>query len=291
MRMMFLDDSFVRQTHYLGYGGYCVAGAVTRELDSILAEVKSAHKVPRHVELKWSPAPDHFIRTDFKGVREDLYRDILRALARFDARVLCAVHGLDDCYGVTIHGWSDERASLWAAKQQLQFLAERFETNDLLVHDDHGLIISDRYGSRDGEEDLIKDFSFAMIIGTGYNDLARIAHTPLMADSQHSNLIQAADIVTGVIVATLGGSKHGTALFEDVARLFVFDPHHGSPAFASMFSDAVLGYGLKLFPSEFKPDGLRSLTELDEKYVVTEEGVHPRERKERPSKPTLAPDG
>lgn len=250
-----------------------------RELDSALTEVKSKHGVPRDVELKWSPAKDHFLRTSYSGVREDLYRDVLRTLAQLDARVLCAVHGLDECYGVRHHGWSDEHASLWAAKQQLSFLAERFETNDLLVHDDHGLIISDRYGNRDGEEDLIKNFSFAMIIGTSYNEFDRIALAPLMADSHLSNLIQAADIVTGVIVSALGGGKHGTALLEDVASMFVYDPHHGSSAFASMFSPAVLGYGLKLFPSELEPEGLWSLKELDKKYVVTEEGVRRRERK------------
>jgi hypothetical protein len=173
------------------------------------------------------------------------------------------------------HGWSDERASLWAAEQQMQFLAERFETNDLLVHDDQGLIISDRYGSRDGEEDLIENFSLAMIIGTSYNSFERIALAPLMADSHHSNLIQAADIIVGVIVAALGGSKYGTALFEDVARMCVYAPQHGSSAFSSMFSDAVLGYGLKLFPSAFEPKGLESLRELNEKYEVTEEGVVP----------------
>jgi hypothetical protein len=285
MRVLFLDDSYVKRNSYLGYGGFCIAGDLIRDLDAALLKVKHKHGVPGRVELKWSPPPQHFLRTKFKGVRQELYWDIIETLARFNARVLCAVHGLDQCYGVRIHGWSTERASIWAAKQQLKFLAERFETNDLLVYDAHGLIISDRYGDRDGEEDLIKDFSFDMILGTEYNDLDRIALPPLMADSRHTNLIQAADLVTGVIVATLGGSKHGAALFEDVARLFAFHPHHGAVGFATMFSYAVLGYGLKLFPSAFSPPGLEHLKALDAKYIVTKEGV-----RERSVPSTTAPE-
>jgi hypothetical protein len=79
--MLFLDDSFVRRTRFLGYGGYCVSGDVVRELDSALREVKSKHTVPGNVELKWSPAKDHFLRTKFTGIRENLYRDVLLALA------------------------------------------------------------------------------------------------------------------------------------------------------------------------------------------------------------------
>jgi len=248
MRVLFLDDSLAKQERYLGYGGFCVDDRLIRELDEALDEVKERHGVPRRVELKWSPPPRHFLRTKFKGVRQDLYRDVIDTLATHQARVLCAVHSLSDCYGVQLYDWSVERTTLWAAKQQLQFLAERFEANDLEVYHEEGLIISDRYGDRGGEDDLIRDFSFTMIVGTGYSDFERIALPPLMADSQHFNLIQAADVVTGVIVSTLGGSHYGAELFEDVARLFVTDPHHGAAAFGCMFSVGVLGYGLKLFP-------------------------------------------
>lgn len=277
MRVLFLDDSYVRHNRYLGYGGFCIDGNAIRDLDQDIIEIKNHYRVPQQIELKWSPPKDHFLRRRFKGVRHELYKDIVNALAKHQARVLCAVHGLNDCFGVRIHGWSDERVSLWAVKQQLQFLAERFENNDLAAHAEQGIIISDRYGDRGDEGDLIQDFSFTMIVGTSYSPLRRIALPPLMADSKHTNLIQAADVITGIIVATLGGSKHGIALFEDVARLFITHPHHDAISFCSMFSPAVLGYGLKLFPSGFQPDGLCHLQELDHKYTVTNEGLKVRE--------------
>lgn len=273
MRILFLDDSYVKQNGYLGYGGFCIAGELIRDLEDALAAVKAKHGVPRTVELKWSPPRDHFLRTKLKGTRHDLFADVLETLKGFNARVLCAVHALQECYGVKLHGWSTERAAIWAAKQQLRFLAERFETNDLEVFDEQGIVISDRYGNRDGEEDLIRNFSFDMILGTTYNELRRIALPPLTADSRHTALIQAADLITGIIVGTLGGSVHGTRLIEHVAKLFVYDPHHGSIDFASSYSHAVLGYGLKLFPRGFKPDGLRHLLALDKKLVVRKEGI------------------
>jgi hypothetical protein len=274
MRILFLDDSFDQANGYLAYGGVAVSGEKVRDIHDAINAVKSDHGVPLAVELKWSPPPNHFLRAKkLKGSRHDLYKDVLGVLSQFDARVLCAVHSLNDTYGVKLHGWSSEDASIWAAKQQLKFLAERFETNDLERYDDQGLIISDRYGSRAGEADLIRNFSFDMIMGTEYNQLKRIQLPPLMADSKHTNLIQAADLVTGIIVATLRDSQYGVQLFEDVARLFVFNPHHGSVAFASTFSFAVLRYGLKLFPTGFRPKGLAHFKPLDEKFVVTKEGI------------------
>jgi len=273
MQILALDDSFVRQNQYLGYGGICVSDEKVKSLVKAIIDVKKRHQIPRDVELKWSPERGHFLRTNFKGVRSDLYRDVINVLSEHNVRVIVSVHSLSECYGVRLHDWTTERAALWAAKQQLQFLAERFENNVLVDHDDNGIIISDRYGSRVGEEDLISDFNFTMIVGTAYSNFHRIILPPMMGDSKHLHLIQAADIVTGIVVATLGNSHFGIELFEDVAQLFVTNPTSEAIAYASSFSHAVMGYGLKLFPKAFSPEGITHLSSLDEKFIVTHNGL------------------
>ena len=275
VKILYLDDSYRREERILGYGGYHVDGAAMRRIGDDVAALKNHYGIPPAVELKWAPPRDHFLRTRFTGRRHELYRDALAILERNGARVMCAVHFLNECYPLSLHGWTVDRTIRWAAKQQLKFLAERFQRPCLASGDDCGLIIVDEFGSREGQEALIEGFSLHMLLGTEYETLDRIGALPLTTSSKRSPHVQLADIVTGVIVAALAGSRYGVDLFEHVARCFLYNPHEGSQGFASLLSTAVLGYGLKVFPRGCCTKVEPLFTELDRRYIVTgEKGIH-----------------
>ena len=277
MKILFLDDSYRKGKGYLGYGGYCLDGESVKPLASNLAELKRGYKIPKDVEIKWSPPKSHFLNTKFRGVRYDLYRDMLQLLGKHGARAICAVHSLNECYGKQLYNWKSEELLIWAAKEQFKFLAERFESIYLEGSSDCGIIISDEYGQRDKEDSLIQGFSSDMLFGTVYHRFQRICMIPLMSDSKYLPDLQFADVIIDIVVASLSESKYGLELFEDVAKLFITNPHKGSLSFGSVFSSAVMGYGLKLFPAEFKREKEKALFEdLNEKYLVTNEGLTPR---------------
>ena len=109
MRVLFLDDSYQREKKYLGYGGFWIEGTNIRSLTRDLRELKSKFDIPPDVNLKWSPEPDHYLRTEFTGKRHDLYQDAISLLDKYNARVICAVHDLGDCYGIRLYNWDFKR--------------------------------------------------------------------------------------------------------------------------------------------------------------------------------------
>jgi hypothetical protein len=112
-----------------------------------------------------------------------------------------------------------------------------------------------------------------MVFGTTYHQLAKICMVPLTSSSKYVLHLHLADIVIGIVVSTLSGSQYGIELFEDVAKMFLTNPHKKSESWGSMFSSAVLGYGLKLFPQRFQREKRKIFEGLDNKYVVTDEGL------------------
>jgi hypothetical protein len=278
MKLLFLDDSYQKESKYLGYGGFCIDQAEVRGLAEDVYKLKMFFKIPESVEIKWSPPKDHFLRTKFKGKREDLYRKAIHLLQKHKTRIMCAVHSLDECYPISLHNWKKKEAFLWAAKEQLTYLAERFESIYLEAANDNGLIISDEYGQKEGEESIICNFSTDMIVGTKYHQLQRICMIPLMSLSKYTPHLQLADVVIGTVVSSLSGSPYGKVLFEDIAKIFVTNPNKGATSFGSTFSYAVLGYGLKLFPKKFqRTNKLFEELGLDGKYLVTEKGLQIKE--------------
>ncbi len=273
MRILFLDDSYRSDERVLGYGGYCIDADVMRRVGDEVAALKKEYGVPQNAELKWAPPHGHFLRARFKGVRHDLYRDALRVLERNGARVMCAVHFLNECYGLSLHGWPVERAIRWAATNQLKFLAERFQRPCLESGDDCGLIIVDEFSSRAEGNALIDGFSLHMLLGTEYETLDRISGLPLITSSQRSPQMQLADVATGIVVAALAGSRFGLELFEPAARCFLYDPHARASSFGSTVSAAVIGVGLKIFPTGCRARVERLFTDLDRRYIVTKEGI------------------
>ncbi len=276
MKLLFLDDSFQRDKGYLGYGGFCIDESEVVNISAGVTELKRRLRIPESVELKWSPPPRHYLRATFEGNRQQLYRTCIELLRDHGACVICAVHSLNDCYGRTTYGWDTRQTILWATRNQLKFLAERFEKPCLSINDDKGLMISDQSGDRGEESTLLEDISKTLRGGTQFRRFARICMPPLMTDSQFCLPLQLADVVVGIIVSALAGSRYGLELLPEVAMLFMKNPHEGSDAFASVFSSSVLGYGLILFPVSFRPKGLELFREIDSRYTYTSEGIKER---------------
>jgi hypothetical protein len=271
MKILFLDDSYqsYKDNRYLGYGGFCIEADRIKELTAGLSRLKTKYEIPDDVNLKWSPDPKHFLRTDFKGKRHDLYADILTLLRDNGAEILCTVHHLDSCYGVRLHNWGFKRTRLWATKQQCKFIAERFEI--VCLDGQTGLIIADHYSDVEGETSLIKEIGIDFQNGTNYCSFNSLCIPPLTATPNDCTPIQCADIVVGIIVAAISGSKYGIALFEDVARMFVLNPYKDASTFTVTFSTAALGWGLKLFPSDFAMSGWGLFMDFDKNYTYTSE--------------------
>lgn len=279
MKALFLDDSYLREQKFTGLGGFCLDARSIRALSDDFCELKRSYGIPQSVEIKWSPPPDHYLRKKFRGSRFMLYADVLSLLHKHKGTVLCAVHGLKYCYGVRIHSWKYERARRWAVAEQIKFLAERFQKTYLEPEDKYGLIVSDSYASREGEESIINTCMCQIQTGTFFQKLIRIALTPLMTDSKYCIPIQIADVIIGITVSYLCKGKYGIQLIDQLAPIFAFNPHLNANHFTSTYNASVLGIGLKLFPAqEMKRECQEVLKALDTRYEInSEKGIHIRQ--------------
>lgn len=276
MKVLFLDDSYHKVRKYIGSGGFCLDARSVRPLSDDLCDLKRKYRIPYDVEIKWSPPPNHYFRTKFRGSRSSLYRDAIALLAKHNAHLLCVVHGLKHCYGVKMHNWRYEKARRWVVAEQLKFLAERFQKTYLEPEDKHGFIVSDSYASREGEDSIINSVTSDVLSGTFFQKLDRIALSPLMTDSKYCFPVQIADIVVGIVVSYLTGGQYAVELIDCLAPLFAFNPHPGSVCFGSTYMASVGGVGLKLFPAqEMRKECAEMLDALDAKYIVTsEKGIY-----------------
>jgi len=268
MKVLFLDDSFNAEKNYQGYGGFCIDADNIHQLSDEIQALKRRKRIPWDVELKWSPSRNHYLRNKYKGSRNDLYREALAILRQNKAQLFCAIHDLKQCYGVTEHGWNKNEARLWATKEQLKYLTERFQRTILKNQQMYGLIISDNYASRRGEKAIVKQATADIVRGTIFQKFDYVSLVPLMADSKYCFPIQLADLVTGITVAFFAKGKYGLELFPDIVDLFAYNPHQRSISFSSIYSESVIGVGIKLFPRELKREVKDLLDDLDKKYLV-----------------------
>jgi len=62
-------------------------------------------------------------------------------------------------------------------------------------------------------------------------------------------------------------------LFDDISLLFLKNPHKGAIGFGSIISSSVIGFGLILFPRNFKIRGMELFEQIDKKYIYTDKGI------------------
>lgn len=223
--------------------------------------------------MKWSPDRKHFLRTDFRGDRKQLYRDIVKTLGCYDVSIIGSVHNLNECHGTKLHRWDLSRAKLWATTQQFRNIAERFEKPFLELNHEHGIIIADKYSEHKGELALLKDMTKAITEGTTYRKFDRICMNPIMAFSDYCPPLQISDIIIGIIVGALSQNRYAQEYIDEMTSWFLKDPHTGSISFSSSISSSILGYGLILFPKEFRVKGMRLFKKADLGYIYAEKGI------------------
>jgi len=279
MHILFLDDSYNKQQKYLGHGGFCIQDSQIGQLTKEIEALKKSYGIPLDVELKWSPAPSHYLNTKFAGSRQRLYKDAIEILYNHNVNVICAIHSLKDCYAVKSYGWDSEQTRIWATKQQLKYISERFEKPYLSICGDCGLIIADEYGGgSERQSSITEQVSWDISSGTRYRQFEKLSIHPLTTISKYCPPLQLADLVIGIVVSSTAGSNYALRLFEKVAKLFLVDPFERSILFACTFSCAVLGFGLTLFPQDFRIEkGRKLFNELDARYIYTPEGFKERE--------------
>lgn len=276
MKILFIDDCYRNDKKYLGHGGFCIDATNVRTLVNDVSMLKKKYKMPYNIELKWSPDPGHYLRTNFEGDRQKLYKDAILLLHKYEASIICAVHDLKECYGIQLYGWDMKRSISWAAKQQFKFLAERFERPYLEKNNDVGIVIADHYSDKKGESAIIEEINLATIFGTEFQKFEKMCMIPIMTLSEYCPPVQLADLVVGIVVCSLANSRYALDIFDDIALLFLKDPHENALSFASIYSNSVLGFGLKLFPLSFKPKGISLFQQIDKKYICTNEGIKKR---------------
>jgi hypothetical protein len=273
MKFLFIDESYRKDKRYFGYGGFCIDEANVKALADDIIKLKGRYKIPRGIELKWSPERNHYFRRNFKGNRQKLYKDAILLLHKYKTTIICAVHDLNECYGMRLYCWDIKRAILWAAKQQIKFLAERFEKPYLEKNNDIGLVIADHYSDKRDETIVIKEIDFLLHYGTEFQSFKKICMIPMMTLSEYCPPVQLADLIIGIVIGALAGSRYALELYEDIALLFLKDPHENAISFSSVYSSSVLGFGLKLFPRSFIAKGLKIFTQINKKYIYTNEGI------------------
>ena len=125
MRFLFIDDSKQKDRknenkEYLGYGGFCIDAIKVKSLSVDFYAIREKYNIPGNIELKWSPDKDHFLNKKFRGNREELFKEILLLLSKYDANILCAVHDINECHGIKLYNWKINQAILWATKEQFK---------------------------------------------------------------------------------------------------------------------------------------------------------------------------
>jgi len=275
MKLFFIDDSY-RKEGILGHGGFVIDASHVKSLMLDLENIKKAYKIPKSIELKWSPEKNHFFRTRFKEKREKLYEEVLKSISKYECKIICSAHDLNMCFGRKTYNWSIDKTIGWATAQQFNFLAERFEMPFLRTAGDIGVMISCE--ERERKSIILDSFDWSLNFGTEFRELKNICLNPLMIRSKYCPLLQIADIIIGVVVGSLVDNKFALCQFEILLDALLKDPHEGAIAFGSLVSSSTIGFGLILFPASLKNQGRSLFKEIDRKYSYTDRGLVEKEK-------------
>ena len=275
MRILFLDDSFQKKSAYFGYGGFCIEEKHINALTEDMCQIKNSYKIPNDVEMKWSPGPEHYLRKEFKGNRQELNIRLVSLLEKYSSTTLCAVTDFSQIYGKKYYNWNNDECKRWAIKESMKFIFERYENSFLEKVNDIGIVVIDSDNIATMSEG-IGSIQKMILEGTKYQaKFKRVQVCPMIAMSKYCPPVQLADIIIGSTVSSLSANKYGIEIFNKVWQRIL-----GKPIESNLISGACsaykLGYGLKLFPSVFKEKGLEVFKNIDKQYVVSNSGIRAR---------------
>lgn len=216
--LFFADDSKQDNPSRPAMGPLVAVGGIglpienVRPLSEALDAACASAGFPSGEEFKWSPGKDLWMRSGLVGA----------ARAKFFLAVANQLEAAEAIASVVI---VDRRArsATQAASPELdvtRLLVERVEWRAI----DQGalaIIISDRPGGGQKQDDSFLGSCLETLqFGTQFMKPQRIIHNVLSTSSQHSRLLQAADVVTGVTLSFVGGeSTYSPPIFSAISPL------------------------------------------------------------------------
>jgi len=216
MQVLFLDDSRQRRCNrermgpLVAVGGVSLAVEGVRSLDQNLDSIcREEFGFPDGEPFKWSPARDHWMRTNLVGeLRYEFFRRVL-AVAREQGAV-----------GRVVIVDSDKgQAHSDAPSSEIDVLTMTLERFDYSIRaDELGIVIVARpSGGRRDEDKFLSDCAEMLSSGTRYSKFNRVALDVLTMPSNSSRLLQLADLVVSITTAMVAGhTEFAGNVFEDV---------------------------------------------------------------------------
>ncbi len=216
MLVVFLDESHIRGTGYLGRCGVAVEDGQLLPMETAFREILSRAGVPLNdpgldVEVKWSPRHGNWIRENLDAnQRRQLYRDLLTLLAAHDTRLIGAIF-----HYANIAAWSADvnrarRESYIHVFERIEFHAQRQSQPALVVADHEDDPISTRQRVTETFE-LVRS-------GSEYLQLGSIYKHVWPAESERHAGIQLADLVAGITTCMVANQQNYASQYWDLLR-------------------------------------------------------------------------
>lgn len=240
MYFLFLDDSKVRSCSrprmgdLVGVGGVCVHSAQLRNLEVALEDRCRAAGFPSGEVFKWSPARNHWMRDSLTGTeRIDFINSILVASMDHEAIFLAAVNDSNAAFASS----SSESHELDA----LTLVLERFNTFLRSKQSTGVAIVAKPSGGNSEERGLLSHCVELRESGTGFVKFERLALNVMVANFNHSRVLQAADLIISITTTMVAGlDDYAKFSFPKVAAGFL-ESRYGQKG----------GTGLKIHPSKY----------------------------------------
>lgn len=241
MHLIFADDSDQKNPKRPGMGpltaigGVIVPGVVVKALEKDIDDLCLKFGFPTGVEFKWHPKRDSWMWNNLGwDDKKRFFLEVTTLLKDADVRVLVVIvdEGKAPASGKNYRPESDGiRLFLERVNRGLEDL------------DSQGIVVADEPGGgKDDEKEFHLNCIKTLREGTLWVNFDNIALNVLCAPSDHVRLLQAADLVTGVVVAKVAGmDRYAGPIFEALKPLFRRD------------GDRIGGIGLKIWPdSEYQ---------------------------------------
>ena len=235
MYIFFADDSTQSSDRegmgqLVSFGGVLIKFEKIKLVNEKIEGVISKYRIPKGVEIKWSPPSGHWLHENLKEERTALYGEIVACVREEDAKAIVVV-------------WDTGRTTLKgqdAFQRCVDYAFERVTTY-LAKCDSYCIIVADRPGGGSrGDEEFLNNFIDRVQSGTEYVPPDRVILNVLTTPSHHVRQLQVADVILGAATGVVAGRyRYSRPVFNEIKKILI-DNYYGF----------IGGTGLKLFPKE-----------------------------------------
>jgi len=222
MQLLFLDDAAQRKPSrqrlgpVVAVGGISIEVAAARELENALNDFcHNEVGFPNREPFKWSPAKDHWMRTNLVGAdRVRFITDVLSLAANHGAVAL-----------VNVSDTTKQLATKSADKHEMDVLVMALERFNYSIKNDLGMVIVARpSGGRNDEDAFLSDCAELVSVGTSYASFEKLATNILTMPFNNSRVLQVADLVVSITTAMVAGhTEFASPVFEPVRKILRSD--------------------------------------------------------------------